>query len=238
MPRLMPALVAEATGVFALSFIGIMAISQLGGVANNGGLVGIALAHGLILAVAITAAGAVSGGHINPAVTVGFLVAGKIKPPVALAYIIAQLAGGFLAGAAVIGLTKTGGVAVITGGTPTINFDSVTLGGAFIAETITTFFLMMAVWGTAVDPRAPKIGGFGVGLTVTADILAIGPLTGAAMNPARAIGPALAATLFGAPATWTNPWWAHHWVYWLGPITGAVIATLLYQFFFSPEASK
>jgi aquaporin Z len=91
---------------------------------------------------------------------------------------------------------------------------------------------MLAVWMTAVDPRAPKIGGFGIGLTVTADILAIGPLTGAAMNPARATGPALAAAMGGGQIAW-----GQHWLYWVGPALGAIVASLLYQFVFAPGRS-
>jgi len=86
------------------------------------------------------------------------------------------------------------------------------------------FFLVTAVWSTAVDPRAPKIGGFGIGLTVSADILAIGTLTGAAMNPARAFGPAIAASIGGADYAWGT-----HWIYWVGPILGGILASVIYK---------
>jgi len=232
MPRLVPSLVAEAIGVFALSFIGILAIQQLGAV--PGGLIGIALAHGLILSIMITATAHISGGHLNPAVTLGLLAIGKIKPPAAIAYIVAQVLGGLLAGLAVILMTKDHGAAVVASGTPGLGHVAqvpiITIGGACIAEFIATFFLMSAVLGTAVDPRAPKIGGFGIGLTVTADILAIGPLTGAAMNPARATGPALAAAMGRVSIVWSD-----HWIYWVAPVAGAIAAALVYKAFFSPE---
>ena len=257
MTKLVPALVAEAIGVFALSFIGILAIHELGAV--PGGLIGIALAHGLILAIMISVFMAVSGGHINPAVTVGLLVGGKIKIGPALAYIIAQGIGGILAGLvviaifastpkhpapapeptnpqAVVSLENAGspGAQLVANGTPSLSDipekQPVSPFGAFLAETVATFFLVLAVWGTAVDPRAPKIGGFGIGLVVTADILAIGPLTGAAMNPARAFGPALASTLGGAHYDWAN-----HWIFWAGPLLGGILASLIYRGLIYPK---
>jgi aquaporin Z len=236
LPPLAGALVAEAFGLFALSFVGILAIHQLGQAPT--GLIGIAIAQGLILAIAITIAAPISGGHINPAVTIGLLALGKIKPSAAIAYIVAQCVGGLLAGLAIMALIKANGAAIVANGTPVIALNTareplITIPGAVVAEAITTFFLMMAVLGTAVDPRAPKIGGFGIGLTVTADILAIGPLTGAAMNPARAFGPALAASMGHADIPWSQ-----HWIYWVAPIAGALAASLLYRLFFEPRSAR
>ena len=237
MPRLLPALVAEAIGVFALSFVGILAIHQLGGAFPGPplGLMGIALAHGLILSIMITAFAATSGGHLNPAVTIGLAVGGKIDGATAISYIAAQVVGGLLAGLAILAVfPHADAPSIIASGTPaigttTLNRLVVTPAGGCVAEMIATFFLVTAVWGTAVDPRAPKIGGFGIGLTVTADILALGPLTGAAMNPARAFGPALAATFAGARIDW-----ATHWIYWAGPILGGILASLLYRHLILP----
>ena len=179
----------------------------------------------------ISAFAATSGGHINPAVTIGLLVGGKIKPVAALGYIIAQVIGGICAGIAILAIfPHDSAMKIILNGTPaiskTIAGDPVVTAyaGAF-AEMIATFFLVTAVWGTAVDPRAPKIGGFGIGLTVAADILAIGPLTGAAMNPARATGPALA-LFFSGDKDYA---WASHWIFWVGPVAGGVIASLIYR---------
>ncbi len=89
---------------------------------------------------------------------------------------------------------------------------------------IATFFLVFCVFGTAVDPKAPKVGGFAIGLTLTASILAIGPLTGASLNPARSFGPAVASGIFEG-----------HLIYWIGPIFGGVIAALLYDYLFLPR---
>ncbi len=117
MPKILPALLAEAIGVFALSFVGILAIHHLGG--QPSGLIGIALAHGLILAVMISAFAAISGGHINPAVTIGLLVGGKIKAGSAAAYIVAQVIGGVCAGIAILAIfPRDEAIKVIVGGTP------------------------------------------------------------------------------------------------------------------------
>ena len=168
---------------------------------------------------------------MNPAVTVGLLVGGKIKAGPALGYIVAQCVGGVVAGWAVMGiLPHEIGAAVVRDGTPALGPVNISAYAGCLAELITTFFLVLAVWGTAVDPRAPKIGGFGIGLTVTADILAIGPLTGAAMNPARALGPALAALMAGEKYDWAN-----HWIYWVGPVAGGILATVLYTRVIAPK---
>ena len=89
---------------------------------------------------------------------------------------------------------------------------------ALLAEVLLTFLLVFAIFGTAVDSRAPKIGGFGIGLTIAADILMGGPISGASMNPARTFGPGLVGGV-----------WNAHWVYWVGPIAGALVAGLLYH---------
>jgi MIP family channel proteins len=186
--------------------------------------VGIALAHGLALAIGITALAPFSGGHFNPAVTFGFLVTGRIPAGRAAGYVIAQLLGAFVGGFLIVKafpldvrVPVFSGVPVPGSGVPVIE--------ALWVEMILTFLLVLAVWGTAVDARAPRIGGFGIGLTVAMDILMGGVLTGASMNPARSFGPALAAGV-----------WTSHWIYWVGPLVGGGAAALLYQnFFLRPE---
>ena len=101
------------------------------------------------------------------------------------------------------------------------------MGKAILVEAALTFLLLFAVFGTAVDPRAPKIGGFGIGLTVGVDILLGGPITGAAMNPARTFGTGIVAFLSGNLPTF----WSQHVVYWAGPVIGAVTAALIYDRF-------
>lgn len=249
---MLPALVAEAVGTFFLCLVGggaIMADAMLG--ENGFGLLGIALAHGLALSIGVSVSMNVSGGLVNPALTLGMLAVGRLPVVRALAYIAAQLVGAVTAGALLsvvlfVNVEAADRSDVVTktwNGTP--YYDVMKLGDtpgtmpatavsergpfairaaqrALIIEAVITFLLMFAVFGTAVDPRAPKIGGFGVGLTVGMNILLAGPLTGAAMNPARVFGTGL---FVASPE-----FWSQHWVYWVGPTLGAIVAAFLYQF--------
>ena len=216
-------LVAEAIGTFALTFIGAGAILTDSLPDVTVGLVGIAFAHGLILAIVVSATMNISGGHINPAVTIAMLCTGRIKTPLAFGYIVSQLVGASVAGILLMFIFKSRGDAGAEAilacklGTPNLNAAVSPWMGVFI-EVILTFLLVFAIFGTAVDPRAPKIGGFGIGLAVCADILMGGPLTGAAMNPARTFG-----TLLGGLGD-TSDLWSQHWIYWLGPVIGALLA--------------
>ena len=211
---------AEFLGTFTLCFVGQGAIcaQQMGGTLGSG-LLPIAIAHGMALAVMISALGAVSGGHLNPAVTFGFLVTGRQSAGSAMAYWVSQLLGAVAASFLLRGLFPASVWQSVHLGAPGVS-PEVPLAGALLAEFVMTFFLVTAVWGTAVDERGPKIGGFGIGLAVTMDILIGGPLTGAAMNPARAFGPALAASA-----------WSGHWVYWVAPMLGGGAAALVYSRF-------
>jgi MIP family channel proteins len=209
--------IAEMIGTFAFVFLG--AGSVVANTLSHGalGTVGVALAHGLALALVISIFGATSGGHINPAVTIGFLVTGRIKVGRAALYILGQLIGAVLAGLVLRGIFPAMDWQSAMLGTPALG-SGVSAGTGVVVEIILTAFLVFAVFGTAVDPRAPKIGGFGIGLMVMVDILAGGVLSGAAMNPARAFGPALA-----------GGYWTNQWIYWVGPIIGAIIAALIYH---------
>lgn len=226
--------VAEGTGAFALSFIGAGAICLTTHMGPDGpGLLGVALAHGIILSIAVSATMNISGGHVNPAVTLAMLATGRIGFGGAIAYIIAQLIGATIAGGLVYlifrGMVAPGGANVVAAsalGTPNFNPAQLTAGMAILIEAVLTFLLLFAVFGTAVDPRAPKIGGFGIGLTIAADILVGGPLTGASMNPSRTFGPGLVAALTGNLPTFGS----QQIVYWIGPVLGGVVAGLLYQF--------
>ena len=203
-------LTAEFIGTFTLIFAGVSAICL------NAGLAGIALAHGLALVVMVTALGHISGGHYNPAVTVGIFAGGKISAKDALAYIIAQLLGAVVGALAVKAVIPPTAYEAVKLGTPMLSPD-VSAGAGILVEAILTFFLVTVVYGSAVDGRAGKWGGLFIGLTVTMDIFAGGGLTGASMNPARTFGPAL-----------VGGYWDGHIVYWIGPILGGVIAGLLY----------
>ena len=230
--RLGAALVAEFIGSFALTFVGIMAIH-----AAKGNLLAIALAHGITLAVMVSATMPTSGGHVNPAVTVGFLLTGKIKPVAGIAYIVIQLLGGTVAALAVYKIMggDPNAVKVVAGGTPALG-PNVNWGTALFCEIIATFFLVFVVWGTAADPRARNVGGFAIGLTIAADILAVGPLTGGSMNPQRSFGPTLVASLIDGAGG--SSMWTHHWIYWVGPIVGGCGAAFIYQLALWPSDPK
>lgn len=225
MPSLGRRLLAEALGTFAFVFVGAAVVVVNGGFPNSGiGLIGIALAHAIALSVMISATMSISGGHLNPAVTVGLLVTRRIDPAAAAAYIATQLAAASLAALLVKLLLPAPAVRSALLGVPVIA-SSVSLGQAVGIELVLTFFLMSAVFGTAVSPNAPRVAGFGIGLVLLFDILVGGPLTGAAMNPARAFGPALVAGE-----------WLGHVVYWVGPLAGAILAALLWEYGLMPKA--
>ena len=224
MPSLARRLTAEAVGTFGLVFIGAAVVVVNGGFPSSGiGLVGIALAHAVVLSVMITATMTISGGHLNPAVTLGLLVTRRIDPISAAAYIVTQLVAAVIAAFLVKLLLPLHAVHASMLGVPVIA-SSVSLGQAIGIELVLTFFLVSAVFGTAVSPDAPRVGGFGIGLVLLFDILVGGPLTGAAMNPARAFGPAVVA---GA--------WVGQLVYWIGPITGALLAAILWEHVLMPR---
>ena len=216
------ALLAEACGTFWFFFIGAGAI--LTAALNNGSLLDVALAHGITLAVAASAFGGLSGGHFNPAVTFGLAVAGRHPWARVPTYAVAQLVGGLLAGFALryvfdfgiaaVDKTHLGTPALATGVTPAVGV---------LVEILLTVFLVWAVYGTAVSPLAPRIAGFGIGLTVMTDILLGGPLTGAAMNPARWFATAI-------PAGFFDNWY----VYWIGPLAGAALAGLSIRYVLAP----
>lgn len=216
-------LVAEAFGTFGLVFVG-SAVVVVNAFPNAAyGVLGIAVAHAFVLAIMITVTMNISGGHLNPAVTFGLLVARKIDLRTALPYIAAQLAGAVL-GALLVKYAIPSNVGrVLSYGTPVIA-SSITLGQAITIEAVLTFFLVSAVFGTAVSPDAPKVGGFGIGLVLLFAILVGGPLTGAALNPARAFGPALVSGNWLGQAVW-----------WMGPLLGGLAAGLLWKLVLLPR---
>ena len=210
-------MVAELVGTFFLVFAGVGAIVSETYRAGTVGFVGIALAHGVALAIGVSATMNISGGHLNPAISIAAWSIGRIDAKKAALYIVAQLLGAIIAVLAIKGLYPEMAGAVSNYGAPRLANDVSTTQGIVI-EAILTFLLAFAIMGTAVDPRAPKIGGFGIGLAVFFDILAGGQMTGAAMNPARAFAPMLVANA-----------WTGALIYWIGPILGAVVAAQLYE---------
>lgn len=221
-------MLAEFVGTFTLIFIGggsiLLAAANPGA---NGGIVQFALAHGLAIAVMVSAIGHISGGHFNPAITIGAWVTARLGFRTASGYVLAQLSGASVA-ALMLRASFPGSVwnrqgvdlatpAVVVGGAPISN------GQAVLIEAILTFFLVWVVFATAVDPEGSfgKIAGLAIGLTITMDILMGGGLTGAAMNPARHFGPAL---LSGT--------WKAGWIWYVGPIAGGIVAASLYDWAF------
>lgn len=211
-------LVAEFIGTFTLIFIGVGSIAADYITGGKVGLTGIALAHGLAIAVMVSATAAVSGGHLNPAVTVGLWFAQKIDTQKAVGYVIAQCAGAIFAALLIKGAVPASVLNAVGMGTPALG-SGISANAGLLTEIILTFFLVFVVYGTAVDARAPKVGGLFIGLTVALDILMGGPISGAAMNPARYIGPAL---LGGGLENW--------WIYWVGPICGGLLAAAVYKY--------
>ncbi len=224
-PKAGAALTAEAVGTFLFFFVGAGAVALNDAPTGGGGLVGVALAHGLVLAVLVSALGAVSGAHFNPAVTVAARLAGKIAPGRAAAYVVAQLIGALGAGLALRWVLPESTWSPSHIGTPALA-SGIEIIPAIAIEAILTVVLVLVVFGTAMDARAPKIGGLAIGLAVAADIFFGGPLTGAAMNPARWFGPAVASGFF-------DNWY----VYWVGPLIGAIAAAVLYRYVFETSDS-
>ena len=211
------ALVAEFIGTFALVFMTVGAIAADYLQEGGSGLVGVALATGLTLVVMVSATAPISGGHINPAVTFGAWITGKIDILNAIGYIIVQCLGAIAAAALIKVVVPANTLVLVKMGTPMLG-TGVTHGMGLLMEIVLTFFLVFVIFGTAIDRRAPKFGGLFIGLAVTMDTLVGGPITGAAMNPARHLGPAL---LGGGME--------NTWLYWVGPLIGSSLAAMIYH---------
>jgi MIP family channel proteins len=222
--------VAEMVGAFTLTFIGVGAAAAAG-VISDSSLIGVAIANGLAIGVMVSALGFISGGHFNPAVTFGFLLTRRIKLALAVVYWIAQLGGAALAALFVRQLLPRATTEAVSLGVPALG-HGVNASSGFLLEAILTFFLVLVIFGVAVDKRGPSgsIAGLAIGLTIAIDVLFGGPFTGAAMNPSRAFGPQL-----------VGDHWANGWVWYVGPLLGGAVAALLYHYLFlgksEPEAA-
>ncbi|HEX3303656.1 MAG TPA: MIP/aquaporin family protein [Thermomicrobiales bacterium] len=212
--QLLKKAIVEFIGTFSLLFMGIGAIVMTGG--EN--LVAIAFAHGLAIGLLIMAAGHISGGFFNPAVTIGMLVTRRISGYNAGVYIVAQLLGAVAGTLFILAAFPESMRDAVNLGVPAVG-TGYTTGNALIAEIVTTFFLIFVIFGVAVDQRSAKaVGGLAIGLTITMDIFATGAISGAAMNPARWFGPAI-----------VGGHWDDFWIWIIGPIVGAVVAALIFN---------
>jgi MIP family channel proteins len=213
-------LLAEFIGTFAFVFIGAGAAAVIGDGVGLPGIIAIAFAHGLTIMVFAFAYGSVSGGHMNPAVTVGVLAAGAMRPGEAVGYIVSQLIGGVVGAlllAAVLGGAATGlGTPALAHNLP-LGATLLTISPVqgFVIEALLAFFLITVVLSTAVAARAGSLAPLAIGMTLTLNIIMGGALTGAAFNPARALGPMIATGNF------TNAW-----LYVIAPIVGAILAAI------------
>jgi aquaporin Z len=205
--------VAEFVGAFALVLVG------AGSVMTGGGLLAVAVAHGLILAIMVTAVGHISGGHFNPAVSLGLAAARKFPPKEVLPYWLAQLVGGFVAVIAVA-LVYTGSAVDALDNAPGVGISN---GGALLLELIATALFVIVICTVATDDRAPWKGVMApllIGLFIFTAAVAIGPASGGSFNPARSVDPAV-----------FNGNFDDLWIYLLGPLVGGVIGGLCWNLF-------
>ena len=204
--------IAEFVGTFTLIFIGGGA-----GIVTGQDIVAVALANGLAIGIMVSNLGHISGGHFNPAITLGFVATRRIELRLAVVYWVFQFGGATIAALILRGFFHK----LVVGAVPHAPFFGAGKGMAL--ELIMTFFLVWAVWATAVDPRGAfkAIAGLAIGLTITIDVFVGGPLTGAAMNPARAFGPEL-----------VSGNWGEGWIYYVGPVIGALLAALVFEYLY------
>jgi aquaporin TIP len=209
---------AEFVGTFTLIFVGAGSIIATGG----GNLTAIALAHGLVIGVMASAVGHISGGHFNPAVTLGFLVTRRLAGRLAAVYWFAQFTAAILAALLLNGLLPEPQVDAVNLGAPALG-PGISGGQGVVIEAILTFFLVWVIFATAADPRGAfrMVAGLAIGFTISLDIFMGGPFTGAAMNPARAFGPEL-----------VENDWSNAWVWYVGPVLGGVLAALAYEWLY------
>ncbi len=206
-------LLAEFIGTFVLIFAGTGAVmvNQL----SNGAVthLGISIVFGAIVTALIYSLGHISGAHFNPAVTLAFWSSGFFRRSLVMPYIVAQILGAIAAS----GLLRMSlGTVGNLGATMPRNGDWMQ---SLILETVLTFILMLVIFGSGLDRRAPiGFAGIAIGLTVALEAACMGPITGASMNPVRSLAPALVG--------WN---WQHHWLYWVAPILGAQLAVVTYR---------
>jgi glycerol uptake facilitator protein len=229
-------LAAEVIGTGLLIIFGpgsvVAALAVGDGQLDYAGLGMISLSFGLVVALVIYAFGTTSGAHINPAVTLVLAATRRFPWRDAGPYVVAQLVGSALGGLLIVAAFGTASVDVSAAGS--VSFaPGVGYGRAILVETMATFLLVLAIMALAVDRRAPAgWAGLMIGLSVTCLVLVFGPLTGAAVNPARAFGPFAAASLAGGDAPWSQLW-----AYVIGSVLGGLLAAVSYDLIARPRAA-
>ncbi|KAL8565110.1 hypothetical protein ACOMHN_005313 [Nucella lapillus] len=218
---------AEFFGVTVFVCVSCMSL-LMSGAQSSGGAVpysgpGIALGHGLAIVLLVTSFGSISGGHFNPAVTVGAVLAGATAPLKGVTYVLAQLLGGVIGAGLAKAIIPTEAYLAIKGGAHTLS-PGVTVGQGVLCEMVLTTVLVLTVIMTSIDPqtKAP-LAPIAIGFAVILDVVAGNLLTGASMNPARSFGPAV--MMSGT----TSEFWTYHYVYWIGPLLGGLMAALWYR---------
>ncbi len=240
-PTLAERYLAEVVGTFLLTFVGGGAAASAAILAANTKtpvtmpvVLGVALAHGLILFVIVATLGKVSGAHVNPSVTIGLASAGKFPWTDAIGYIVGQFIGATIGAFAILIVLGVEGAKVGALGAPSLA-PGVGLLQGLGAEALGAFILSFAVNGTAADSRTPAgWASLAIGLALASAIIFIGPVTGAAVNPARAFGPMFADIFYGARFDWA----AYLVCYLIGPIIGGVAAANLYAYIARPPCAK
>ncbi|ESP03879.1 hypothetical protein LOTGIDRAFT_156476 [Lottia gigantea] len=218
--------IAEFVGVSFFVFIGTMVVQDSSGLPDKdfrANAVAIALCHGMTIAVLVIALGSISGAHVNPAVTLAIAICGEIKPLLAVCYFFSQIVGGMV-GAAFTRAVLPDSMYTQFGGGAHDLATTEHVGEAILCEMLLTTVLVLVILLVAVDPRTKtELAPLAIGMAVTVDIFAGIFVTGASMNPARSFGPAIAMTVF------KNAIWKHHYVYWIGPALGSILAALIYK---------
>ncbi|KAI5103208.1 aquaporin 8a, tandem duplicate 1, partial [Silurus meridionalis] len=216
---------AELIGSALFIFVG--CVSVIGNVEITGSIQP-ALAHGLALAIAVSLFGEISGGHFNPAVTVCVYLVGGMELILLVPYVLVQIFGGMIGAGLAKAISPADKFSNASGAAFTAVSSNADVGAATVAEIVMTLFLTMVVSMGAVNGRTRcQFAPFLIGLTVTANILAGGMVSGACMNPARAFGPAVVANH-----------WAYHWVYWIGPMTGALLTVCIVRLLMGDKKTR
>uniref|UniRef100_A0A914XRT8 Uncharacterized protein n=1 Tax=Plectus sambesii TaxID=2011161 RepID=A0A914XRT8_9BILA len=225
-------MIAEFIGTIVYTFIGALSAT------SGAGVTGSAFAHGLIIAVVTCSFGHISGGHFNPAVTLGVYLSGYLQLVTAIAFVGAQLLGGFVGGLLIRAVAGDNSYMMISGGA-TIIPETTEIYQGVICELVLTYIVVNSALMSATDTNSNVLAPLAVGLSYSLSIFAAGALTGASMNPARSLGPCISASIFADHTKLpVGKIWGKHYIYWVGPALGAALGALLYRLFLAKEEKR